>query len=588
MADCNPDPQNDSDYPSGSCAAGEAGSVDVYTTRQTPAPSSTRNSVHLLNSDALICLFSHLDKSTLITASLVCKSWKEVIYQPIFWRDCIPIINCETFNKDCAVSFHQRGINSVRYRSDEEDTPSEERISTLLENLRLCQVTTLILHELGLLTSVFRSLNINLPAVKCLVLEQDHAEKPSLPSDSEEMKSFMQPLANLEKLVVGFNDHSFCALSVTGDDRKSLYWKWVEIITSFLPRLTDLEVIHLRISQFIDDVPYTLSPMLSLRRLSLAQSNKYKENNCFAVEDGRAAMEDRSNFIMGHWPDGRPIGPHVSSIVIDFGLISKLYSNLRHLEFTVENHAKFKVPKETWLEHLVSLRLAGTNIRTTSNVIELINCCPNLLALDLKGAFIPHKNLTGIMQSCRQLEMLDLSFAGLDCEMFSVLKSVAANLPQLKVLITIGCVYPLKGAGVDIDIDSNSSLFRKDLKPGKEIVLNLLRQFSCLVSLLGIDEGWMNVNDFAHTSLNYVGIGNTSPVTLTTYPAQYRTTANHHTYRLERRGKWTVLEEGTKDWHTAWGTKYISLPGSKSTNDLLRDTTTDTQHIRRRRKKRVK
>ena len=189
MADCYPDPQIYSDSPSGSCATGEAGSVDVYNTRQSPPSSSNRNSVHLLTSDALICVFSHLDRSTLITASLVCKSWKEVIYQPIFWRDCIPIINCETFNKDCAVSFHQRGITNVRYRSDEEDTLSEERISTLLENLRLCQVTTLILHELGLLTSVFRSLNINLPAVKCLVLEQDHAEKPSLPSDSGEMKS---------------------------------------------------------------------------------------------------------------------------------------------------------------------------------------------------------------------------------------------------------------------------------------------------------------------------------------------------------------------------------------------------------------
>ena len=308
-------------------------------------------------------------------------------------------------------------------------------------------------------------------------------------------------------------------------------------------------------------------------RLSLAQTSKGTENRGF--EDGRAAMQDRSNFVIGYHADGRPWRPYISKVVVDMGLISNLYLNLRHLELTIENHSKLEIPEETILAHLLSLRIAGTNIRTASNITELIKCCPNLLALDLKSAFISDEKVRPIMLSCLQIEMLDLSFAGFDCEILSVLASAAANLPQLKVLIILGCVYPLTGTGVNIKFDHKSSL------PGKEIILDLLQRFPCLVSLLGVNKSWMKVSDFMRTSPDFVGIGEQSHRTLLSYPAQYRSTVKHSTYKLECSGRWSVLEEGTQDWHTAWGTRYTCLPGSRLTSDLLRSTTTKRQHINR-------
>ena len=213
--------------------------------------------------------------------------------------------------------------------------------------------------------------------------------------------------------------------------------------------------VHVRVNVYlnlpIDDVPNTLSQASNLMRLSLAQTNRGTENRGF--EDGRAAMQDCSNFVIGYHADGRPWGPYISKVVVDMGLISNLYTNLRHLELTIENHSKLEIPEETILAHLLSLRIAGTNIRTDSNITELIKCCPNLLALDLESAFIPEEKVIPIMLSCLQIEMLDLSFAGFDCEILSVLASAAANLPQLKVLIVLGCVYPLTGTGVNTKFD---------------------------------------------------------------------------------------------------------------------------------------
>ena len=119
--------------------------------------------------------------------------------------------------------------------------------------------------------------------------------------DSAEMKTLMEPLVNLEKLVVGFNRHSFSGLSVTPDDSDWLYWRWVGIMTSFL---IDLELIHANASKFIDDVPNTFSQVSNLMRVALAQTIKGTENRGF--EDGRAAMQDRSNFVIGYHADGRP------------------------------------------------------------------------------------------------------------------------------------------------------------------------------------------------------------------------------------------------------------------------------------------
>ena len=323
--------------------AGGTDLEDALSSQQTPQLSSVQPSVHTLNSDALISVFSYLDKTTLITASLICKTWKEVIYQPHFWRDCIPTINCKTMSKDLALSFHQRGIITVRYNNDQKDTCNQEEIDKLFENLRRCQISSLILHELGLLTTVFSHLAIKLPQIKCLVLEQNEKEDVPIPFDTAEMKTLMEPLVNLEKLVVGFNRHSFSGLSVALDDSDGLYWRWVGIMTSFLPRLIDLELIHANASKFIDDVPNTLSQASNLMRLSLAQTNKGTENRGF--EDGRAAMQDRSNFVIGYHADGRPWGPYISKVVVDLGLISNLYPNLRHLELTIENHSKLENPR---------------------------------------------------------------------------------------------------------------------------------------------------------------------------------------------------------------------------------------------------
>ena len=103
----------------------------------------------------------------------------------------------------------------------------------------------------------------------------------------------------------------------------------------------------------------------------------------------------------------------------------------------------------------------------------------------------------------------------------------------------------------------------------------------CLVSLLGVNKSWMKVSDFTGTSLDFVGIGEQSHGTLLSYPAQYRSTVKHSTYKLECTGRWSVFEEGTQDWHTAWGARYICLRGSRLTSDLLRSTTTKRQHINR-------
>ena len=113
--------------------AGGTDLEDALSSQQTRQISSVQPSVHILNSDALISVFSYLDKTTLITASLVCKTWKEVIYQPHFWRDCIATINCKTMSKDLALSFHQRGIITVRYNNDQKVTCSQEEIFNSLK-----------------------------------------------------------------------------------------------------------------------------------------------------------------------------------------------------------------------------------------------------------------------------------------------------------------------------------------------------------------------------------------------------------------------------------------------------------------------
>ena len=255
----------------------------------------------------------------------------------------IPTICCDSFTKEVAASLKQQGVTAVRYYTTVQGVPNQEKIDAPFEGLKTCNVSTLVLHELTLLTTVFKALHTAVPEVKCLVLMQSEREKVCLPSEFAELQDLLRPLSNAVKLVMWLNDPKFNGdgeFVRSGEEEpkeQQSYWKMVGGITTCLPQLKDLEI--LSYGQFGNEnivgvvPPTTLTPMLKLERLSLAQYNKHVENASF--EDGRAAKMDFSDCVVGLTLDGEYTGNDIPKDLIDFGLIAKLFPNLSHLELKI-------------------------------------------------------------------------------------------------------------------------------------------------------------------------------------------------------------------------------------------------------------
>ena len=284
----------------------------------------------------------------------------------------------------------------------------------------------------------------------------------------------------------------------------------------------------------------------------------------FGSEDGRAAKMDFSDCVVGPTPDGEYTGNDIPKDLIDFGLIAKLFPNLSHLELKI-SRATLGITEGTSFSKLASLRLVGGNIQKATKITDAVKMCPNLQALDLKGSFIPRDELSSLARSCLQIEVLDLSFVGFNCDIFPALKIVAENIPQLKVLIILGSVYPLSNHDDEFD---NSKTNNSSLAP-KYGALALLKKFSCLKSFLGADEQWMGVDGYLETSLSFVGVGLTMIATMQSFPAQYSTSVEHRTYKRDQKGEWIPIVEGTDHWHEVWGSRYTCLPETKPTADIL-------------------
>ena len=222
----------------------------------------------------------------------------------------IPAICCDSFTKEIAASLKQQGVTAVRYYTSVQDVPNREKIDALIEGLKTCNVSTLVLHELTLLTTVFKSLHTAVPEVKCLVLMQKEQEKVCLPSEFAELQDLLRPLSNVVKLVMWLNDPKFNGEFVRPGEEEpkeqQSYWKMVGGVLTCLPQLKDLEI--LSYGQFGSEnnvgvvPPSTLTPMLKLEGLSLAQYNKHVENTSF--EDGSAAKMDFSDCVVGLTLDG--------------------------------------------------------------------------------------------------------------------------------------------------------------------------------------------------------------------------------------------------------------------------------------------
>ena len=454
----------------------------------------------------------------------------------------IPTICCDSSTKEVAASLKQQGVTAVRYYTTEKEVPNQDKIDALLEGLKTCSISTIVLHELTLLTAVFTSLHTVMPDVKCLVLMQKEQEKVCLPSEFAELQDLLRPLSNLVKLVMWLNDPKFNGEFVRPGEEEpkeqQSYWKMVGGVTACLPQLKDLEI--LSYGQFGSEnnvgvvPPTTLTPMLKLERLSLAQYNKHVENASF--EDGRAAKMDFSACVVGLPLDGEYTGNDIPKDLIDYGLIAKLFPNLSHLELKI-SRATLGMYEGSSFTKLACLRLVGGNIQKATKITDAVKMCPNLQALDLKGSFIPQDEISSLARSCLQIEMLDLSFVGFNCNIFPALEIVAENIPQLKVLIILGSVYPLSNHDDEFDnIKTNNS----SLAP-KYGALALLKKFSCLKSFLGADEQWMGVDGYLETSLSFVGVGLTMIATMQSFPAQYSTSVEHRTYKRDQKGEWIPI-----------------------------------------------
>ena len=493
--------------------------------------STMETCVHKLNSDVIIMIFEYLDISARQKAALTCKKWKDLVYLPQFWRSCTPRMKVEQFNLAVATSLSQRQIESVSLNMAKES----------LFNINICdsvnksKVDTLILHDVFL--ECFGSnpcLDGRLQHVQKLVAHQSKEDSPDEYHLWLGLSNLLDSFFNLKQLYLRIDTNTHIEPQhVSLYDGKRPYKQMdisiaTEAVADSAPNLIDLDIkpLPLRMLDSTDSAVTSLSnlkPLKELKRISIGDTRK------------------RVEFQFTYWVDR-----YTSHEGTGLDKISSMFPNLNHLEILDDRCYNMKFPSHAGCEQLQSLTIAIHAIQSNlddESLTLFLNRCPVLKALDIRGAGTYLSQLARILDSCPQLELLDISFVRFFGDKFqSVLDVIADKLPLLKVLLMVGCQF-VDDSLIDHKVHINN---------------NFLPKFMQMESIQGIENCDMDIAYFADVPLKYIGLGR----------SHYRlrgnehglTKVDHQTYVKNVEGHWSLVEdENSDEWNKAWGFNYFQL-----------------------------
>ena len=301
-----------------------------------------------------------------------------------------------------------------------------------------------------------------------------------------------------------------------------------EAVADSAPNLIDLDIkpLPLRMHDSTDSAVTSLTnlkPLKELERISIGDTRK------------------RVEFQFTYWVDR-----YTSHEGTGLDEISSMFPNLNHLEILDDRCYNMKFPSHAGCEQLQSLTIAIHAIQSNlddESLTLFLSRCPVLKAHDIRGAGTYLSQLARILDSCPQLELLDISFVRFFGDKFlSVLDVIADKMPLLKVLLMVGCQF-VDDSLIDHKVHINS---------------NFLPKFMQMESIQGIENRDMDIDYFADEPLKYIGLGRSHYCLRGNEHGL--TKVDHQTYVKNVGGHWSLVEdENSDEWNKAWGFNYFQL-----------------------------
>lgn len=336
-----------------------------------------RISIEKLPLELLLHIFSFLPIHSKVSVALVCKRWRDIIYDPSQWRTVQARISCVSGHRLSIAlnSFQLRDINTIIVSLDHSKKSFHRLLkgsSVFVRNLSLlcCDLSDTVMMDCP---------RLSFGSLKCLDL---HGTAMS----NEVLLKLCISLPLLQQLKLS----NFCY------DRKPNKESWMSIIIQHLSNLKDLDLKQSNTS-------------LSALSMLCAASNIRLNRLCYN-ENLTMTFDDVLHMLSGHW------------------------TSLEHLDLRLVPPSS---PRDVQLSRLRSLKLAGSPLSIVPGVISKASWhFPNLQALDMSSSmFVCDELVTLLTHELPQLKLLNISYSNVTS---TGVNAVLTGLPCLEIFTIDG------------------------------------------------------------------------------------------------------------------------------------------------------
>lgn len=375
-------------------------------------PFNTATQIGSLNDDVLTVLFSYLSHQDLCKISLVCRRWKSIAYQRIFWKEATPRLSLSTTrHADCttiALGLAKRGVSHVIIQSLSRAKDLYVLFSKMSSTLKSISISRcvddptvlnilppdlknlrcLILNDIStsLSSTAFNHICVTLTGLE--ELECTHLHIPStsyIPAIADNLKRLRHLKLNYSKHKISYD--SLIALESLPlrylSLRKCLNWKLHSycILSKIFPQLEHLDISH---CAFKADAHHPCS-FKTLKSLRISYLGFYDVNyNDAAVHDRFTDLISEADNLIGlDIGSGiRSIAPScIDGIVTKNPMLELLYCHSGLLSNAAVSRLLHGLPRLRY----VSMELSD---KCDVNLVkQFLHSHPGLRALRLIGHF---------------------------------------------------------------------------------------------------------------------------------------------------------------------------------------------------------
>ena len=457
-----------------------------------------------LHKDVLMNLCIFLDTCDILKLVQVCKALKDILYDPIFWRNTVPWLSY--LSQEIADGLKSRHIRAIKL-TEQCDSLS----STLCDRVVIDAIHSLVIpYPLFQDIQINENMRANLSGLRCLMLEIDVPFDDDMPQLTGCFKNLFLMLSQLTELHI-------CIQSIYNlDDDMELFQL---LASSNLVNLKDFEITRIDTDHL--DVEYMPLEFEHLGGMNLERL---------------AGVEIPAK--------------HASELPS----VSERFPKLKHLVLGYGKYNEFK-SKDTLEEHKIksvqSLTVICNWIAKWCNFIPLLRYLPNLVAIDLTCEY------KDCLHSSIDVDHL--------CEVGALFPNLAVlKLPRSYPYIMQSDVLNLSRMMKNLEIlvlpPTKHHAEENGLMTGwiDRYISLLCEQLPKLRSVIGIHSD--KLDDFPN--LMYKSSPCKYDHTLArqtdiSYERSRKQSGSEPATKVQKVSRWKALSKNTKEWHNAHGTLYF-------------------------------